>query len=155
MTILHTSLRTVYQEMLRQEGHTDTITDVDWDFLDDSIMAIDKISAYGSPWFIQPASFKQIEASGLQITRSPGQSVVYFGSAMLVLGVFLLFYVAHRRIWVWLKPIENNQTEIVVAGSSNRNQPEFERYFEHLQGLFRKAMNSKQEVQHVDATGNH
>jgi cytochrome c biogenesis protein len=155
MTILHTSLRTVYQEMLRQEGHTDTITDADWDFLDDSIMAIDKISAYGSPWFIQPASFKQIEASGLQITRSPGQSVVYFGSAMLVLGVFLLFYVAHRRVWVWLKPTENNQTEIVVAGTSNRNLPEFEHYFEHLQGLFRKAMNSKQEVQHVDAAGNH
>jgi cytochrome c biogenesis protein len=155
MTILHTSLRTVYQEMLRQEGHADKVTEADWDFLDDSIMAIDKISAYGSPWFIQPTGFKHIEASGLQITRSPGQSVVYFGSAMLVLGVFLLFYVAHRRIWVWLKPIENNQTEIVVAGSSNRNQPEFERYFEHLQGLFRKAMNSKQEVQHVDAAGNH
>lgn len=155
MTILHTSLRTVYQEMLRQEGHADKVTEADWDFLDDSIMAIDKISAYGSPWFIQPTGFKHIEASGLQITRSPGQSVVYSGSAMLVLGVFLLFYVAHRRIWVWLKPIENNQTEIVVAGSSNRNQPEFERYFEHLQGLFRKAMNSKQEVQHVDAAGNH
>lgn len=155
MTILHTSLRTVYQEMLRQEGHADKVTDADWDFLDDSIMAIDKISAYGSPWYIQPTGFKQIEASGLQITRSPGQGVVYFGSAMLVLGVFLLFYVAHRRIWVWLKPTENNQTEIVVAGTSNRNLPEFERYFEHLQGLFRKAMSSKQEVNHVDAAGNH
>lgn len=37
MTILHTSLRTVYQEMLRQEGHADKVTEADWDFLDDSI----------------------------------------------------------------------------------------------------------------------
>ncbi len=130
-----------------------TPTETDWQFFDDSILAVDKIAAYGSPWFVQLSSFKQIEASGLQITRSPGKNVVYFGSAMLVIGVFLLFYIAHRRIWVWIKPLDNNQSEIVLAGSSNRNQPEFDRYFNDLQSIFQQAM-AHEVKQHVSSTGN-
>jgi cytochrome c biogenesis protein len=152
MKVLNASLRSLYTETLKQEGISGAPQEADWLFFDDSILAIDKISAYGSPWFVQLSSFKQIEASGLQITRSPGKDVVYFGSAMLVIGVFLLFYVAHRRIWVWVKPLGENQSEIVVAGSSNRNQPEFERYFNRLQGIFQQAM--AYEVKHVSSTTN-
>ncbi len=152
MKVLNASLRSVYAETLKQEGISGELKEADWLFFDDSILAIDKIAAYGSPWFVQLSTFKQIEASGLQITRSPGKDVVYFGSAMLVLGVFLLFYVAHRRIWVWVKPLGENQTEVVVAGSSNRNQPEFERYFNRLQGIFQQAM--AYEVKHVSSTTN-
>lgn len=151
MKVLNASLRAVYQETLKQEGSTGELTDADWAFFDDSILAIDKISAYGSPWFVQLTNFKQIEASGLQITRSPGKDVVYFGSVMLIVGVFLLFYVAHRRIWVWIKPLDNNQSEIVLAGSSNRNQPEFDHYFKRLQETFQQAIS--REVKHVSSTG--
>ncbi|MBO0614089.1 MAG: hypothetical protein RL122_238 [Pseudomonadota bacterium] len=152
MKVLNASLRSVYAETLKQEGISGELKEADWLFFDDSILAIDKIAAYGSPWFVQLSTFKQIEASGLQITRSPGKDVVYFGSAMLVIGVFLLFYVAHRRIWVWIKPLGENQSEIVVAGSSNRNQPEFERYFNRLQGIFQQAM--AYEVKDVSSTTN-
>lgn len=152
MKVLNASLRSVYAETLKQEGISGELKEADWLFFDDSILAIDKIAAYGSPWFVQLSTFKQIEASGLQITRSPGKDVVYFGSAMLVIGVFLLFYVAHRRIWVWVKPLGENQSEIVVAGSSNRNQPEFERYFNRLQGIFQQAM--AYEVKDVSSTTN-
>ncbi|HRJ53488.1 MAG TPA: cytochrome c biogenesis protein ResB [Candidatus Thiothrix moscowensis] len=152
MKVLNASLRAVYVETLKQEGITSELSEADWQFFDDSILAIDKISAYGSPWFVQLSSFTQIEASGLQITRSPGKDVVYFGSAMLTIGVFLLFYVTHRRVWVWIKPLDNNQAEVVVAGSANRNQPEFELYFNSLQKTFQQAM--VQEVQDVSSTGN-
>lgn len=140
MKVLNASLRAVYQETLKQQGVTGEITEADWEFFDDSLLAIDKISAYGSPWFIRLTHFKQIEASGLQITRSPGKDVVYFGSVMLTIGVFLLFYVAHRRIWVWIKPQGNGQVEIVLAGSTNRNLPDFERYFAGLKTTFRQTL---------------
>lgn len=153
MKVLNAALREVYKETLKQEGVTTEPSDTDWLFFDDSLLAIDKLSAYGSPWFIHMTNFKQIEASGLQITRSPGKDVVYLGSLMLTIGVFLLFYVAHRRIWVWIKPLNNNQAEIIMAGSSNRNQPEFERYFQQLQSTFQQVM--KQEVKHVDPPTNH
>ncbi|WML91910.1 cytochrome c biogenesis protein ResB [Thiothrix lacustris] len=152
MKVLNASLRSVYLETLKQEGSQGEPSEADWLFFDDSILAVDKIAAYGSPWLVQLSSFKQIEASGLQITRSPGKDVVYFGSAMLVLGVFLLFYISHRRIWIWIKPQGDNQSDLVMAGSSNRNQPEFERYFNHLQGIFQQVM--AHEVKHVSSTTN-
>jgi cytochrome c biogenesis protein len=140
MKVLRAAMQAVYQHTLKQEGVTGEPSETDLAFFDDSLMAIDKISAYGSPWFIQMKDFKQIEASGLQITRSPGKSVVYFGSIILSIGVFLLFYVAHRRIWVWIKPLDDGQSEVILAGSSNRNQPEFERYFDKLQTLFKRTI---------------
>lgn len=154
MKVLNAALRGIYMETLKQEGiATDQLSENDWLFFDDSLLAIDKIQAYGSPWFIQLTGFKQIEASGLQMTRSPGKDVVYLGSLMLTIGVFLLFYVAHRRIWVWVKPLDAARAEIIVAGSSNRNQPEFERDFANLQQLFQQVM--VQEVKHVDSTARH
>ena len=154
MKVLEASLRTVYQETLKQEGFTGEPGKAEWQFFDDSIMAIDKVAQYGSPWFIRLNNFQHIEASGLQISRSPGKDVVYLGSAMLTLGIFLMFYVAHRRIWVWIKPLENNQAELVLAGSSNRNMPEFERYFASLESLFKRALG--QEVNHhVNTPTNH
>ena len=152
MKVLNASLRSVYTETLKQEGITADLSEKDWQFFDDSLMAIDKITAYGSPWFIQMTSFKQIQASGLQITRSPGKNVVYFGCIMLTIGVFLLFYVAHRRIWVWIKPNGENRTEVVLTGSSNRNLPDFERYFARLQGIFRQTIG--QEVKNVSSNAN-
>lgn len=151
MKVLNAALRAVYQDSLKQEGITGELTEADWAFFDDSLLAIDKIAAYGSPWFVQLMNFKQVEASGLQITRSPGKDVVYFGSVMLTLGVFLLFYVAHRRIWVWIKPNGDNHAELIVAGSSNRNLPEFQRYFDKLQGIFQQTL--VREVTHDNFTG--
>ena len=95
---------------------------------------------YGSPWYIQLKTFKQIEASGLQITRSPGQDVVYLGRIMLTIGVFLLFYVAQRRIWILVKPLESGKNEIILAGSTNRNPHDFDKYFEHLSSAFRTVL---------------
>ncbi len=152
MKVLSAALRAIYQASLKPENLTGDLTDADWNFFDDSLLAIDKFAAYGSPWFIQMTSFKQLEASGLQLTRSPGQDIVYLGCVMLTIGVFLLFYVAHRRIWVWIKPNAGQGTELVLTGSSNRNQPEFDHYFKRLQEIFQQAM--ALEVKHVSSTRN-
>lgn len=151
MKVLNAALRGVYTETLKQEGINETGAQ-EWAFFDDSLLAIDKIKAYGSPWFVQLTGFEHVEASGLQITRSPGKDVVYLGSLMLTLGVFLLFYVSHRRIWVWIRPQEDSGSEVVLAGSSNRNQPEFERYFNKLQHAFRQVMTQEEKANDVHPT---
>lgn len=142
MKVLNAALRAIYQQTLQAENINE-VGEKEWLFFDDSLLVIDKISAYGSAWFMQMTDFKQIEASGLQITRSPGKDIVYLGSVMLTLGVFLLFYVAHRRIWVWIKPQADGRTQITLAGSTNRQAPEFERYFASLQDTFGQIMNKR------------
>lgn len=129
--VLQASLRGVYLDVLKQRGITEP-KDADWLFFDDSLNAISNLPFYGSPWYIQLKTFKQIEASGLQITRSPGQDVVYLGCIMLTIGVFLLFYVAQRRIWIMVKPLESGENEVIVAGSTNRNPHDFDKYFQRL-----------------------
>lgn len=140
--VLQASLRGVYLELLKQRGVSEP-KETDWLFFDDSLNAMSNLPFYGSPWFIQLKTFKQIEASGLQITRSPGQNVVYLGCVMLTLGVFLLFYVAQRRIWVLVKPLESGENEVILAGSSNRNPHDFDKYFQNLRSAFQTMLTAK------------
>lgn len=143
LKVLQASLRAVYIETLQQNGKSEA-DEKDWLFYDDSMNAIANLPFYGSPWYIQMTSFQHIEASGLQITRSPGKDIVYLGSAMLTIGVFLLFYVSHRRIWLYVEPQEDGQTEVILAGSTNRNQDEFNNYFKRLQEGFRQALSARE-----------
>jgi len=70
----------------------------------DSLNSISDIFIYGAPVYLQLMQYEEIKASGLQLTRSPGKNVVYFGSVLLVLGVFFMLFVQERRIWLRVKP---------------------------------------------------
>ncbi|OOG22955.1 cytochrome C biogenesis protein ResB [Thioalkalivibrio denitrificans] len=128
--VLHAGLQALYLEVLAEEG-VEQISEADMVFLEDAVSAINAARFYGAPVFFQLADFNHIEASGLMITKAPYKNVVYFGSAMLTLGIFLLFYVAHRRVWVWVKPGEQG-SRAVLAGTSNRNMVEFGKEFQQL-----------------------
>ncbi|ACL71194.1 cytochrome c biogenesis protein ResB [Thioalkalivibrio sulfidiphilus] len=126
--VLHAGLQALYLEVLAEEG-VDEITEADQVFLEDAVVAANAIHFYGSPVFLHLTGFDHIEASGLMITKSPGQGVVYFGSIMLTIGIFLMFYVAHRRCWLWVTPAGEGRSRVVFAGTSNRNMVEFDKEF--------------------------
>lgn len=100
-------------------------------FLQDAVDAIGSLPRYGSPVYFMLTDYEHVEASGLQIAHAPGKPVVYFGCAMLILGVFLLFYLPQRRFWALVKS-NGNQTDILLAGMSNRNPREFDGFFEEI-----------------------
>jgi cytochrome c biogenesis protein len=102
-------------------------------FLRDAMNATSDSFFYGAPVYLQLASYDEVKASGLQLTRSPGKNIVYFGSLLLVLGVFAMFYIRERRLWLLVKPQAN---KILFAMSSNRKTQDFEKDFElHKQRL--------------------
>ena len=90
---------------------------------------------YGTPYYLQLDNFKHIEASGLQLTKSPGQFWVYLGSALLVLGVFAMFYVRERRLWLLLKP-----NEVLMAMSSNRKNLDLDADFNRTKQQLRQLL---------------
>jgi cytochrome c biogenesis protein len=100
-------------------------------FLQDAVDAIGSLPRYGSPVYFMLTDYEHIQASGLQIAHAPGKPVVYLGCAMLILGVFLLFYLPQRRFWALVKA-NGHQTDILLAGMSNRNPREFDGYFEQI-----------------------
>lgn len=97
-------------------------------FLQDAVDAIGSLPRYGSPVFLKLTDFEHIQSTGLQIAKAPGKNTVYFGCLLLVIGVFLLFYLPQRRIWLWLEP-DGDDSKVLMAGTSNRNPREFDAVF--------------------------
>lgn len=93
-------------------------------FVRDSLNAISDSFHFGAPVYLQLNRYEEVKASGLQMTRSPGKSIVYGGSLVLVLGVFAMFYVRERRLWLLVKPASGT---VLFAISTNRPGVDFER----------------------------
>ncbi len=107
-------------------------------FVRDSLNAMSDSFFYGGPIYFQLESFEQVQASGFQMTRSPGRNIVYLGSLLLTLGVFVMLYVRERRLWLLVKP----GGEVLLAMASNRKTLDFEKEFartrEELQTLLKE-----------------
>ena len=90
----------------------------------DSLNSISDIFIYGAPVYLQLMQYEEVKASGLQLTRSPGQNVVYLGSALLVLGVFFMLFVQERRVWLRVK-----SGSVLFAMSGAKHTLDFENEF--------------------------
>jgi cytochrome c biogenesis protein len=99
-------------------------------FIQDSLNAMNDLFFYGTPYYFQLKNYTLKQASGFQLTRSPGQNWVYFGSVMLVLGIFSMFYIKERRLWLLIKPA---QQEVLLAMSSNRKNMDLDQDFVRVQ----------------------
>ncbi len=86
---------------------------------------------YGAPVYLQLEEFTEVKASVLQLTRSPGKNIVYLGCVLLVAGVFAMFYIRERRMWVWVRDTEHG-AHALMAMSTQRKTLDFEREFDDL-----------------------
>jgi cytochrome c biogenesis protein len=86
---------------------------------------------YGAPVYLSLEDFTEVKASVLQVTRSPGKKVVYLGCLLLVLGIFAMFYIRERRIWVWVRE-QDGDAHALMAMSTQRKTLDFEREFDDL-----------------------
>ncbi len=104
-------------------------------FLQVATSALSDAFFYGAPVYMELSDFDEVKASVFQVTRAPGQSVVYLGCLLLVLGVFSMFYIQERRVWVWVKS-DDDGAHALLAFSSQRKTLDFEREFAQLkQGM--------------------
>lgn len=101
-------------------------------FVHNTLSALSDSRFYEAPLLLQLTAYEHRQATVLQVTRSPGKPIVYFGSLLLVLGVFAMLYIRERRLFVLLK----NDGETLVALSSNRRTLDIDETFErHAAGL--------------------
>lgn len=122
------------QDMVLDE--LDNISEENQIWFEDAMVAIASLHRYGPPMFFELNSFDQRWSTGLQITKSPGKNVVYFGSTLLIIGIFFMFYVRQRRVWIHLTP-QQERTQVLIAGKDNRKLPETEQEFEELVTKFK------------------
>ena len=132
MKILRFGLQQAYMAMMENEGiDAGSLSERDIQFLNDAIVALSALHEYGSPYYLQLTDFEHVEATGLQITRSPGTKWVYFGFSLLIAGVFLLFYVPHQRLWAIINS-RDARTDILIGGVRTRHARDFNRYFAQI-----------------------
>ncbi len=107
-------------------------TDESQTFAQRALTAYSDAKLLETPLLVTLKDFQEVKASVFQVTRSPGQSTVYLGCLLLVLGIFAMLYVQERRVWIWLKTESDGQA-VRVAASSPRQSLEFEREFKSLE----------------------
>jgi len=81
-----------------------------------------------------------IQYTGLQVRKDPGVWVVYFGCITMSIGLFIAFFMSHRRIWVKMVE-EKNNTRVIIGATSNKNRTAFERTIDKIVSV----LNKKQE----------
>lgn len=60
-------------------------------------------------------------STGIQVTYDPGADLFWIGCTILVLGLMILFYLHHRKIWVFISKKEAG-SKILFAGFSSRGK---------------------------------
>lgn len=79
----------------------------------------------------------QIYATGLQVAKDPGVWTVYAGCTLMLIGLYVAFFLSHRRIWVYLTREEaTDRCRILVCGVSSKNKVAFEKEFSSLTARF-------------------
>lgn len=76
--------------------------------------------------------------TGLQVAKDPGVWWVYAGCALMILGLMAVFFLSHRRVWVWVRP-EGKGAVIVLSGNANKNKVAFEKDMEKIVDAFQGA----------------
>jgi len=132
LKILNGSMWELWQAARAQDGKPAAAMDeAHGRFLQLATNALSDSFFYGAPVYLQLDEFTQIKASVFQVTRSPGKTIVYIGCLLLVLGVFAMFYIRERRVWVWIKDGKDG-AEALMAMSTQRKTLDFEQEFKEL-----------------------
>lgn len=86
----------------------------------------------GTPYTV---SVKQMYATGLQVARDPGVPLVYLGCAMMMIGLYICFFLSHRKVWL----IQQGDT-VTLAATTNKNKVGFEKTFTALKEQLTKQL---------------
>ena len=82
------------------------------------------------------------EYTGLQVAWDPGVPVVWLACVVMILGLYMAFFVPHKRVWVRVD-LDSDDTAVLIAGTSNRNPATFEREFESAVADLKAAVKGK------------
>lgn len=107
-----------------------------------AVAALSDLTVYPAPVFLSLADFNHVQASVFQVSRTPGKNTVYLGSLLLVLGVFSMFYIRDRRVWIWVKS-QDGGSSVLAAMTSQKRTLDFNQEFERFkQALLRQKKGS-------------
>jgi cytochrome c biogenesis protein len=88
---------------------------------------------------VQFRGFDQQYATGLQVGRVPWIPVIFGGFAVMFTGMFMAFFMSHRRYWARVTPRADGAVDVVVAGAARRHQYAFAEEFDKIAAVLTAA----------------
>ncbi len=79
-----------------------------------------------------------VEYTGMQVRRDPGVFFVYLGCIIMSVGLYITFFMSHKRIWINITE-DKNTAKVLIGATANKNRAAFERKVEKLIGLLNTA----------------
>ena len=69
--------------------------------------------------------------TGLQVAKDPGVWVVWLGCTLMVVGLYIAFFMSHKRVWVVV-----SKGHVRMYANASKNQAAFQSQFEELAEKF-------------------
>ncbi len=89
------------------------------------------ITAAGKPYRAEMLDAAERYMTGLQVKKDPGVWIVWLGCTGLIAGFAIVFWVAHRRQWLYVGSGDKGTT-LLLSGQSNKNKLQFEKDFNEI-----------------------
>ncbi len=80
---------------------------------------------------------KQMYATGLQVAKDPGVWIVYLGCGLMLVGLYMAFFLSHRRLWLFHDTSAANH-KLILGGNANKNKLAFKQIFTKLENKIDK-----------------
>jgi len=85
-----------------------------------------------SPYAFEGKDVQMAYFTGLDVSHEPGQWSVWAGVLVMGLGLAVVFYLVHVRIWVVPVRDARGQLALWIGGTANKNKDAFEQRFSKL-----------------------
>lgn len=105
----------------------------------DRLVAVQNLSQ-GAPQEMEELSFtfqREGRFTGLKVVKNPGINIIWIASILMLLGLVMLFYFPHRRLWALCKPGPDGTTEVRLGMTAQRDvslSREFDRLSDRVAG---------------------
>lgn len=76
-------------------------------------------------------TISQRYATGLQVVKDPGVWLVYIGCILMLFGLFVSFFMSHRKVWISVRESEAGTT-VFVKGSASKHTDKMQNIKEQL-----------------------
>jgi cytochrome c biogenesis protein len=72
-----------------------------------------------------------VQYTGMQVRKDPGVFIVYLGCIIMAIGLYMTFFMNHRRVWVTMTE-EKGSVKVLIGASANKNRASLERKIEKM-----------------------
>ena len=85
-----------------------------------------------SPYSFEGKDIQMAYFTGLEVSQEPGQWSVWAGVVLMGIGLAVVFYLVHVRVWAVPVRDARGQLKLWIGGTANKNKEAFEQRFSDL-----------------------